>query len=156
MIDPVDLGELTGAERRFAETMVRRLRRGARMIAGTFCEALVADALPGSVESEFGVAPWDLEWDGIKIEVKASRVGSWQVPERAMRDGKRIKARRADVYVFGALDGDDLDGGWEFYVIPTCVLNERGKNSITLRAIRGIVDPIGLDGLAQAVRTAAR
>lgn len=148
--------EPTPVEQRFLNTVLRRLRSGGKMIAGTFCEALVADALPGSVESDLGIAAWDLDWESHKIEVKATTVGRWNVSARSLRNGTKQRARQADVYILASHDGDDLSSGWEFYVVPTGVLNERGKNSITLSGARGLATPVALEELPAAVRAAAR
>lgn len=125
------------------------------MIAGSYCEAVVAEALPGSVESALGGHPWDLEWEGIRIEVKMTRRRSWQVPERMLRDGKRERRRRADVYVLARHDGSDHRTGWTFRVVPTTALDERGKNSVTLRWIAERWKPVSLDAMPEEVRAAA-
>jgi len=149
-----DWGQLTAAEQRFLRTMFRRLTEGGAMIAGSYCEAVIAETLPGSVQPALGSHPWDLEWEGINIEVKMTRRRSWQVPERMLRDGKRERRRRAHVYVLATHEGDDHRGGWEFYVVPTSVLDERGKSSVTVRWVRERFDPVPLDVMPEAIRAA--
>lgn len=149
-----DWGELTGAERRFLTTMLRRLRAGGGMIAGSFCEALIAEALLGAKEPDLGAHPWDLEWDGIRIEVKMTRGSSWQVPERMVRDGRRERRRRADVYVLALHEGEGHLDGWTFYVVPTAVLDARLAKSIGVREVRRTLAPVSYEEMPDAVRAA--
>ena len=72
-------------------------------------------------------------------------------------------ARHADVYVFALLVHKDKDmvdpldlALWEFYVLPTSVLNERtrSQHSITLPSLKKLAgEVVKYDGLADAVRS---
>ncbi len=119
--------------------------------------------------------------DGIKIEVKsAAYLQSWaqdkpssisfRIPKTHAWDAaanqlsQEVK-RQADVYVFAllkhtqkaSLDPLDLDQ-WEFYVLPTPVLDarRRSQHSITLNSLRGECGAAAVPfaDLAEAVRQA--
>ncbi|MDX2308005.1 MAG: hypothetical protein NW216_07200 [Hyphomicrobium sp.] len=130
---------------------------------GVLAEYIVALALGGAWEPmrrEWDA--YDLKLaNGTKIEVKsAAYVQAWkqarpstiifQVGKRRWWDAETgmssdEPARHADIYVFALLrheDRDTLDplnvAQWEFYVLPTRVLNERtrSQHSITLPSLR--------------------
>lgn len=150
---------------------------------GRLAEYVVARALGIStrgVRDEW--AAFDLETpEGIKVEVKsAAYVQSWHQTSlskisfsvkksRAWNpDTNRLSTvpeRQADVYVFallahlekGTIDPLDLDQ-WEFFVLPTEVLNERkrSQHSITLRSLERMeAGPFDLAELRGAVLAAA-
>jgi len=150
---------------------------------GVLAEYLVAGALgvaDGCIREEW--AAYDLEArDGTRVEVKsAAYIQSWHqerlsqisflVPKTRGwdRDTNRQDddpRRKADVYVFALLAHTDqatldpLDvSQWEFYVLPTEVLDERqrGQHSITLPSLRKLAgDAVDFAGLADAVAQAA-
>ena len=64
--------DLTAIERRFIDVRLRRLRALGGMTLGGYAEAVVAEALPGAVESEGGTDRIDMTWRGLAIEVKCS------------------------------------------------------------------------------------
>ncbi len=150
---------------------------------GVLAEYIVARAL--GLQSE-GVrnewAAYDLGTkDGIKVEVKsAAFVQSWhqdrlssvifQVPRTQAWDPatnlrNQERKRQADVYVFALLAHQDkssidpLDvGQWQFYVLPTSVLNarQRSQHSITLRSLQRLCGAaVSYEELAETVRRAA-
>lgn len=150
---------------------------------GIFAEFVVAHALCGSVE---GVrTEWDAfdvkTPEGIKVEVKsAAYIQSWEQkrhsaiifgiqPTRAWNEAEGIfetdRRRQADVYVFALLANKDqatldpLDvGQWEFYAVPTEVLNEKcpRQKKISLGALKRISgEPVGYEELRDAVLKAA-
>lgn len=125
------------------------------MIAGTYCEAVVAEALPGCVQPVLGTHPWDLDWEGIKVEVKMTRGPSWQVPGRVERRGDKVTRRLADVYVLATHSGTDHRDGWAFYVVPTGWLDARARKSVTRRAVMAAFDQVNPSRLPDAVRAAA-
>jgi len=155
---------------------------------GVLAEYLVAGALgvaDGCIREEW--AAYDLEArDGTRVEVKsAAYIQSWHqerlsqisfpVPKTRGWDRETNRQdddprRKADVYVFALLAHTDqatldpLDvSQWEFYVLPTRVLDERrrSQHSITLPSLRTLagkaVDFAGLaDAVAQAVSAQRR
>jgi hypothetical protein len=150
---------------------------------GRLAEYLVARALglsTAGVRNEWSA--YDLETpSGIKIEVKsAAYLQAWYQqrlstvsfstpPTRAWDPETNIQstevARQADVYVFALLAHldkatlDPLDvSQWEFFVLPTAVLNARtrSQHSITLKSLQTLCNHcLGFDGLAVAVERAA-
>lgn len=150
---------------------------------GVLAEYLVAGALgvaDGCIREEW--AAYDLEArDGTRVEVKsAAYIQSWHqerlsqisflVPKtRGWDRDTNLQdddpRRKADVYVFALLAHTDqatldpLDvSQWEFYVLPTRVLDERqrSQHSITLPSLRRLAgDAVGFAGLTDAVAQAA-
>ncbi|MBN1454589.1 MAG: hypothetical protein JW963_26465 [Anaerolineales bacterium] len=145
-------------------------------------EYIVARALGlgiGDVRDEW--AAYDLlTSEGIKIEVKsAAYLQSWaqrehsrisfRIPKTLFWDAETNKqskeaARHADVYVFAVLSHKEkatvnpLDlSQWEFYVLPTIVLDQRTRNqhSITLPTLKRLAgEAIEYERLAEAIRIA--
>lgn len=119
--------------------------------------------------------------EGAKVEVKsAAYIQSWEQkrhsaiifgiqPTRAWNEAEGIfetdRRRQADVYVFALLANDDLStldpldvGQWEFYAVPTEVLNEKcpRQKKISLGALKRISgEPVGYEELRDAVLKAA-
>jgi hypothetical protein len=144
---------------------------------GILAEWAVASALGVDNGVRWNWEPWDLETDGVKIEVKcAADIQSWPgaksppqfgiAPSTAYyRDGSYDpeKRRRADVYVLCfyseepevALDAaDPLDlTKWQFYVLSTRYLDEELGNQQTIRlsVVRSHAKPVGYEGLADRV-----
>ncbi len=150
---------------------------------GVLAEYLVAQALAvanDGIREEW--APYDLRTpEGITIEVKsAAYIQSWHQerlstisflcpktrawdPQTGLHEeGPRRQAR---VYVFAllahqnqaTLDPLNLDQ-WEFYVVPTAVLDarERSQHSITLPSLKALHgEPVTFEGIAGAVARAA-
>lgn len=143
---------------------------------GILAEFIVAKALGIDVRAvRVGWAPWDLETDKHRIEVKsAAYLQSWGqkslstvqfvVPKHRASDGVTSQ-RVASVYVFALLahpDKPTLDplnlDQWRFFVLPTRVLNDRtrSQHSITLPSLERLAGPaIGFAQLAEAVEKAA-
>ena len=147
---------------------------------GVFAEFIVAAALGVAEGVREPWAAWDLtSRQGTKVEVKsAGYIQSWHqkrlstitfgirrtrnwTAETGM-DNESI-SRLADVYVFALLAAvdqrviDPLElNQWEFYVVPTSVLEARtrSQHSITLPTLRKLTDPIGYSGLAEAIESA--
>lgn len=149
---------------------------------GVLAEYLVARALgipERCVREE--LAACDLEAPGgTLVEVKsAAYIQSWyqeqpsrisfRVPKsrgwdpRANRQDDEPR-RKADVYVFAVLAHvdqatlDPLDvSQWQFYVLPTRVLDERerSQHSITLPSLRALVQAVAFASVGQAVKQAA-
>jgi hypothetical protein len=150
---------------------------------GVLAEYLVACALgvaDGRIREEW--AAWDLTaLDGTRVEVKsAAYVQTWHqtrlstisfgVPKRGTTDALTglpdpEKRRRADVYVFALLAHteqetlDPLDlAQWEFYVLPTRVLDERtrSQHSIALTSLRSLAgEAVRFGGVRAAIEGAA-
>jgi hypothetical protein len=152
-------------------------------LRGILAEYLVAQALgvaDDGIREEW--APYDLRTpEGITVEVKsAAYIQSWHQnqlstisflcpktkawdPQTGLYEAE--PRRQARVYVFALLAHreqatlDLLDlGQWEFYVVPTAVLDarERNQHSITLPSLKALHgDPLGFAGIAGAVARAA-
>lgn len=146
---------------------------------GVLAEYIVAKALGIADVLRDDWRPFDLQTkDGLKIEVKsAAYIQSWKqdkpsiiqygVPKRLAWDAKTGKLgtevrRHAEVYVFALLNHkiretiDPLDlAQWEFYVLPTKVLDERerSQHSISLASLQKLAGkPVGFGELGDAVK----
>ena len=144
---------------------------------GRLAEFLVAKALDLNMKVRDEWSAYDLETSsGIKIEVKSSAyIQSWEqsqlsvinfrIPKTREWDRTTNKQsveikRQADVYVFALLvhkekstiDPMNVDQ-WEFYALPTQMLNERqrSQHSITLSSLRKLAQPVKFDELLQEV-----
>lgn len=116
-------------------------------LRGNLAGYIVAMSLGQKNEVQRGWAAWDLEYKGIKIEVKSSSyIQSWnqgKYSQIAFGIGKRMAwdyesnkfdgnpKRHADVYVFALLSHKDQEtinplqlDQWVFYVISTNIINE--------------------------------
>ena len=153
---------------------------------GKFAEFLVACSLglKHEISQEWGA--YDIHWvdgeDEIKIEVKTSaylqiwgqkKLSSPSFSTRPSRkwnvktnEYEAITRRQADVYVF-CLENQKTQEGcnpnpldlaqWEFYVLPTSVLNERGSQGSVSLAQLGTLKAekvTSLHGLPDAIRRA--
>lgn len=151
-------------------------------LRGRFAEFLVGSALGLDVKQLR--KEWDafdlITKDGVKIEVKsAAYIQSWSQldfskisfsirPTRAYEyETSKYSTeviRQADVYVFCLLNHKDQNTvdplkaeHWEFYVLPTHVLNAypRSSSSITLNSLRKLTEALSFDRLQQGVIDAA-
>ena len=149
---------------------------------GVIAEYIVARQLGmGTEGARDEWAAYDLDTpSGVKVEVKsAAFVQSWhqnKLSEISFRTPKtrawdastnrqsQETKRQADVYVFALLAHrekltiDPLDvEQWQFYVLPTVVLNERTRiqYSITLPTLRELAGQLRFDDLQLAVEEAA-
>ena len=149
---------------------------------GVLAEYLVARAIGVTSEVRDPWAVYDLlDPRRISIEVKsAAYVQAWQqsrhsaitfaCPKTLGWDAQTgmpdtVKSRHAKVYVFALLahmDQATLDplnvAHWEFYVVPTAVLDQRrrSQHSITLKSLRALHgDPVAWADLSGAVEAAA-
>lgn len=148
---------LTEVERRFVDIRLRRLRALGGMTLGGYAEAVVAEALPGAVESEGGTDRIDMTWRDLAIEVKCTRGAKWGVrPSKQREQGVRVSRRRADVYVLALHAGDDHRDGWTFYVVPRWRLDDHGRKEVGLSRLHdwGIA-PCEAAALADAVLAVA-
>ena len=148
---------------------------------GVLAEYIVAKALGIRDTKRVEWDQYDLEIDGVKVEVKsAAYVQTWKQPQLSkiafgIRPAKGWDARTntyaaslgrsADVYVFCLLNGTDrqhvdpLDvEQWTFYVLPTSVLNRKVpvQSMIRLRPLIAL-DPhqCTYDELKAAIHAAA-
>jgi len=147
---------------------------------GVLAEYLVARALGivDGIRDEW--AAYDLITpEGIKVEVKSAAflqswhqeklsVISFRTPKTRAWDSEtnilsEKRQRQADVYVFALLSNKDkatvdpLDvTQWEFYVVPTRVLNDRqrSQHSITLPSLKRLTQSVTYEELSDAVRQA--
>lgn len=155
--------DLTSVERRWLALRLARLRDLAGMALGTYAEAVVADALPGSLEAADGTARVDIAWlpEGstkeIAVEVKHSRGGQWGVSaSNARENGERIRRRRADVYVLADHSGPDHRIGWRFYVVPRWRLDGWDRKNVSASRLRNWnIGPVDAEALPAAVLAAA-
>lgn len=148
---------------------------------GRVAEYIVAQALglaSGKVRDEW--AAFDLQTpSGVKIEVKSGAyIQAWhqdryssimfRVPPRLAWDPdcnkqSREARRQADVYVFAVLahrDKPTIDplniAQWQFYALPTTVLDARSQYGITLPSLKKLCgDALQYADLAKAVEKAA-
>lgn len=147
---------------------------------GLFAEYIVGMALGGCHKPRAEWDPWDIETPkGLKVEVKSSAyLQSWRqdrpgtikfgiAPAHNDWDGpvseQNPRKRHADVYVFCVLahrDKATVDptnlAQWEFYVVPTRVLDEclGAQKRITLGSLKRLVaEPVAYKALASAVRS---
>ncbi len=147
---------------------------------GHLAEFIVGKAIrsPGSVRNEW--AAYDLEMNGIKIEVKsAAYIQSWKQNDYSaiqfnvektkeldlVNGGYRGEARRcADIYVFALLAHkekatvDPLNvKQWKFYVLAASKLNARtrSQHSITLNTLSELTDAVDYFGLAKKISQSA-
>jgi hypothetical protein len=148
---------------------------------GYLVEYLVARAVGATAPLRVEWAGWDVEApDGTRIEVKSSAyLQSWRQaqPSRpkfilsgadsnkawddAMGRYVEMPDGRVHVWVFAlhtcrdpALY-DPLDlSTWRFWAVAHSAVAALGQKSATLSTIERLADPVGLDGLAEAVRTA--
>ncbi len=145
---------------------------------GVVAEYLVAKAVglnPDAVRVEWDA--YDLTSpEGIKIEVKsAAYIQSWHQPDYSRISFRVPKTlgwdaetnveaeeakRHAEVYVLCLLknrDQESLDpldvSQWDFYVLPTSVLNERkrSQHSITLPSLEKLCDAVSYGRLQEAI-----
>ena len=144
-------------------------------IRGILAEFIVAKALniPLSVRDTWD--DYDLKSpDGIKIEIKSGAyLQSWpqgklskivftglcgQVwdTEKGQRGGDA--QYRADIYVFAVQNAkkqeefDQLDlSQWEFYLLPQKALQSRGAKSISLSALKNLIEPVCFADLSRSV-----
>jgi len=149
---------------------------------GVLAEYLVVQALgisDGCLREEWAECDPEAP-DGTLVEVKsAAYIQSWhqehlsqvsfRVPKTRGWDRETNRQdddprRKADVYVFALLAHKDqatlnpLDvSQWQFYVLPTHVLDERGRSqhSITLPSLRALAGPVSFASLRGAVEQAA-
>lgn len=151
---------------------------------GKLAECLVWLALGCERETSQEWEPYDLLFEGIRVEVKASGyIQSWGQDElsRIVFSIRPARAwdpatntyfgevrRQSDVYVFAVETCVDQDTGnpnpldlsqWDFYVLPTRVLDERvgDRQSLSLSALHSLGAPKadGLADLKPLVREAA-
>lgn len=118
---------------------------------------------------------YDLETeDGIKIEIKsAAYIQSWEQkkvssinfsikPTKGYEGGKRsdTSKRQADIYVFCLLKHQDQATinplkmqQWEFYVVPTILLNEKfpTQKKLSIKPLRAITSPIEYTALKEHI-----
>jgi hypothetical protein len=123
---------------------------------GVLAEYIVATALGIHDTKRLEWDQYDLEIGDVKVEVKsAAYVQTWKQPRLskivfgirtamgwdARTDTSATIAQRcADVYVFCLLKGEDRERiepldieHWEFYVLPTSVLNDKLRDQKTIR-----------------------
>lgn len=159
------------------------LANTARGVLAEFLVAVALGITGGRHGIEEGVRPDWVAWDvttaeGVKVEVKCSGyIQTWEQtrlsaiafsvraargwdPDTNLTDVE--PQRHADVYVFALhaeqhqehVDPLELTQ-WEFYVLPTCRLDERGQRSITLAALRTLTAALSWSQLRTAVDAAA-
>lgn len=121
---------------------------------------------------------YDVLWDDIRIEVKASahlQVWAQRQPSQIRFTGLRSrpwgdieaglspeKSYKADVYVLAAHTirvhdaYDPLDvSSWSFFVVSRAQLASLNIDSLSLARVSALTDPVGFSGLAAAIQTAA-
>lgn len=172
-LEKLDGRPVTPVERRFLERVLRQVRALDNALRGAYAEELVASHLPGATATE-GWSGWDLNWDGIRVEVKTSGYHQswhapdgrpstirWGTPERFAWDAatetfSTEQSRHADVYVFCLHAGRHLDDDWSFYVVPTATLNNVNRKTVGRAKVESLAGG-SIEGaeLAKAVAEAA-
>jgi hypothetical protein len=136
---------------------------------GVLAEYIVAKALGIRDTKRVEWDPYDLEIDGVKVEVKsAAYVQTWKQTQLSkivfgIRPAKASAKRCADVYVFCVLEDrepvDPLDvEQWTFYVLSTNELNRKfpGQRTIRLGPLKDLgAHPCTYDELKAAIDAAA-
>jgi hypothetical protein len=149
------MDDLSPVERAWLDSRLRHLSERDSWLMGTYAEHVVADALRGAQQSVSTFAAWDLDWQGISVEVKCSTerqtgvaesdkpsAEKWDVRPHYAWDHKSQdwypgdKKRWADVYVLARHEGFDHRTGWSFYVVPSRWFDERGTFTVTGASLR--------------------
>jgi hypothetical protein len=86
--------DLTAVERSLVTSPLRDLRESDSWLMGTYAEHVVADALPGARRSTSRLAAWDLDWEGISIQVKCSTERQTGVAENDKPSAEKWDVRR--------------------------------------------------------------
>lgn len=147
--------ELTPIEQSWLASRLHHLSERDSWLMGTFAEHVVAASLPDAQPSVSTFAAWDLDWDGISIEVKCSTERQTGTSEDAKPSAERWdvrphyawdheaddwhpgdKKRWADVYVLARHEGFIHRAGWSFYVVPSRWFDAQGIVTITGAALR--------------------
>ena len=114
---------------------------------------------------------FDMMYEGKRIEVKetsyfhsfnepgkVSSRRSFRITKAYGEDG--VYERQNDVYVFCLLNGEDEKSAcplelvhWEFYVVPTAIINERfaDQKTVSLSRIQKLTEPVDWDYIRDAV-----
>lgn len=147
---------------------------------GYLAEFIVATAL-GISTKRVEWAGFDLDWQGVTIEVKSSaHLQSWKqrTPSKIAFSGLRAKrfapdggysgerTYNADVYVFcvqNVITHDAYDplqvGQWEFYVASNEQVSSSAQDGMALSTVKKIgaqSEPLRFHELAEAIRRVAR
>jgi hypothetical protein len=138
---------MSAMEDRWLAGQLARLRSLDNALRGGFAEVVVAELLPGATICDDPWGPWDVEWDGITIQVKCSGARqawhgpddppsrtTWSVAPTGYRErplDPDVLARWADVWVLARHDGYDLHAGWSFYVVTREALDRHDGRSIS-------------------------
>lgn len=165
---------VNAVERRFLLRVLGQVRSLDNALRGLYAEELVASYLPKATTRE-GWTGWDIDWRGIRIEVKTTghhqswhrpetpmSMPRWDIPERRAWDPgtdtfSEHQRRHADVYVLCLHTSRHLAEGWSFYVVPTVALDRLGQKSIRLRSVETLAGeavpgprlPIAIEGAAR-------
>lgn len=143
----------------------------------TIAEYIVAKAL--GKDAPDNVGNWtlfDISYRGLRLEVKeTSYFHSWQTDEepkskqRVFSIGKAYSeygdntseyARQNDIYIFCLSTGETRESSnplklenWEFYVLPTYVINEECKDgkTISLSRVRKLTDKVNYTELKEKI-----
>jgi len=168
--------DLTPVERAWLASRLHHLSERDSWLMGTYAEHVVADALPRAQHSASTFAAWDLDWEGISIEVKCSTQRQTGVAETEKPSAEKWdvrphyawdheaedwhpgeKRRWAHVYVLARHEGFDHRAGWSFYVVPSSWFNVRGTITVRGATLRHAGwGPLPASGLPDAVRQAER
>ena len=124
-----------------------------------------------------GWTVYDINYKGVRIEVKeTSYYHSFTEPGKVSKKrsfgigksisghdevtGKPVYERQNDIYVFCLLNGDDEQTAWplelshwEFYVVPTEIINKRfdQQKTVSLSRIREISTAVSFDQLKKTI-----
>ena len=172
----MDGQELTPAERAWVASRLRQLRGRDSWMMGTYAEHVVVDGLPGAILSASSFAEFDLDWEGITVEVKCSTErqtgvtethkpspAKWSVPphyawnHEAEEWHPGDRKRWATVYVLARHEGFDHLLGWTFFVVPCWWLDSRTTVTVTGASLRRAGwGPHPREDLPDAVRAASQ
>ncbi len=140
-------------------------------------EFIVAKALGNEKPDNVGVwTLYDISYRGLRLEVKeTSYYHSWQTDEEEKsqarifgitkayseyKDNTSTYERQNDIYVFCLNIGETKESSnplklenWEFYVVPTTVINRECKDAktVSLSRVRKFTDVVTYDGLKSKI-----
>lgn len=160
----------------------RRLEQSINLLTnytrGAVAEVVVAELLGGELVGE-GYGSWDIDVDGVRVEVKATgdiqswpqtrpstptfsvaRAAGWIEQSNGSFIADPTKERRNDVYVFCHHRGTrpDVISEWDFYVCATSRIDEvlGDAKTVGLSALKARfgLEQLASEDLPQAVRAA--
>ncbi len=140
-----------------------------------FAEFIVGNALDILHHPREEWAPYDFEYNGLKIEVKsAAFVQSWEQenPSKISFDVSKkqeidedgyytgVTIRPADLYIFSLFSETNMESAnvldinaWQFYIVPTHFIDEKfgDQKTVTLNRLKAIRTPVNYGDIKNVV-----